>query len=96
MKEALTMEEQAVKNINLKKENKVPESTADPISEKEIDGEIWVKKEESTEISDAEIGSQLNSLFNKAVKGRQRDDVVKIMRNALKKLAYKSESNGGY
>ena len=88
MKEALTPEEQVVKDYNLKKgiEKKAE------VTEKQIDGETWIKKENIKEIEDSEIEVQLRTLIAKVKKGRTDQEAADVIRHIVKKLVYPLES----
>ena len=91
MKEALTMEEKAVKQHNINK------GMAKPVqNEKVIDGEVYVKKDVATSMSEKEAESQFLTLFEQLKNGRSTEAAIGIMRKIVKRLSYKAETKEVY
>ncbi len=88
MEEVLSPEEQVVKDHNIEKGIEKEEE----ITEKEIDGETWVKKEKVVEVEIAEIEAKLRTIIGLVKKGRTDQEVADILRAAFKKLVYPLES----
>ena len=88
MDEARTIEEQSVKKHNIEKGIEKEEK---PI-EKEIDGEVYVKKENVVVLKEAAIEPMLRTIFEDIRKGRTDKETVGVLRPIVKKLIYEIET----